>query len=822
LALACALLPSAANRRALAWQAPATPAAAPAEITLSTRIIDQDPYDEIVSKKTGEVVKIALLDFRKMPDPVTTRGKKLTVKKLDDAQDFEVAWNDIKEIHFFEQTVLDEARAMVEAGKGDAAKFDEVYEYFDYLKRMFPGAAGLDAALGEYLVRDASHWNDQKKYQQALALLNEAYEVYPQTPRLQATLGAMTQRIVEQHADKGNFIMARRVLRDLAKKYRSHPVVAKMEAKWADDARTLLEEARGHFEAGEPRKAWESGIKMLNVWPKLPEGRALMEQLYAEYPMVNVGVTSAAGPQPSDRMIDWAARRNSRLQHRLLVEFSGVGPEGGEYSSPFGEAKSADIGRRVIFNLRDNIRWSGGEGALTGADVARRLLWYADRRHAGYDHDWSNLLGGVEVRDGYKVDVDLRWSHVRPMAMMQFSITGALQGVNGGAAPASLGPYTIAQQTTEETHYQANPDYFGARAGQLKEINEIYFADSRKARAALETGRIQVLDRIDPWEVERFKENSALVVEPYLLPSIHCLLPNPGRPFTAHRSFRRALVYGIDRKLIVEHDLLRTKGTPREGCTVISGPFPIGIRNDDPIRYAYNLNVEVRPFEQPMAMALAGLALKQVSDASEKKGEGKIEKIPTLVLAHPAQPIARVACKAIQRHLEIVLSRVGASIVASQDDTANKPAATTATTPAAPAPPPAPKAPTITLRELPPGVVVPSDGEYDLLYLEVLMQDPIVDAVRLLGVDGTAGGNSPFLNLALRQLVSATGWKAAHDKLHEIHQLAADEVPVVPLWQLREYFAYHKSLKGIGSQPALLYQNIEQWQGQLQLALEDE
>jgi hypothetical protein len=117
---------------------------------------------------------------------------------------------------------------------------------------------------------------------------------------------------------------------------------------------------------------------------------------------------------------------------------------------------------------------------------------------------------------------------------------------------------------------------------------------------------------------------------------------------------------------------------------------------------------------------------------------------------------------------------------------------------------------------------VPSDGEYDLLYVEVLMQDPIVDAVRLLGVDGIAGGNSPYLNLALRQLVSATGWKSAHDKLHEIHQLAADEVPVVPLWQLTEFFAYHKSLKGIGHEPVLLYQNVEQWQGQLQLALEDE
>jgi hypothetical protein len=102
------------------------------------------------------------------------------------------------------------------------------------------------------------------------------------------------------------------------------------------------------------------------------------------------------------------------------------------------------------------------------------------------------------------------------------------------------------------------------------------------------------------------------------------------------------------------------------------------------------------------------------------------------------------------------------------------------------------------------------------------MQDPIVDATRLLGSEGISGGGSAHLNLALRELASATGWRAANSKLHEIHELSANEVTVVPLWQLTEHFAYHKSLKGIGSQPVLLYDNIEQWQGRLQIAAEDE
>jgi len=793
---------------------------APTEIAGPTRIFDQEPYDELVLKRNDEVVKIAFLEFRELPDPATTKGKKLTIRKFDDTDadsTYEVAWSEIAEIRFFEQLVLKEARDLIEQAKKDPAKFDEVYDYFDALKHEYAYTKGLDEALGEYLFWDANHWRKEKKHQEALALWNELYEVYPKHPQLQRGIGLTTETIVKRHAADGNYLLARRVLHDLATKYPKHVVVAQMERQWADQARGLLDEARRLLEAGEQRQAWDTGLKMLNVWPKLPEGRALMEQIYAEFPLVTVGVTSAAGPEESDRLIDWAARRNGRLQHRLLLEFSGIGPEGGEYVSPFGQAKVVDIGRRVLIKLRPDIRWSGGETALNGSDVARALLWFADARNAGAKSGWVDLFRGVDVRNVYDVDVELRWSHVRPMGLLQFPIVSAAStSADNAAAGASLGPYTITKQEADQTRYSVNPIYFGAREGQMKEITEVYLADAKKARAALETGKIQVLDRLAPWELDRFRDNSALVVEPYLLPSIHCLLPNGKRPFTAHRSFRRALVYAIDRELILTHDLLFDEKPPRAGCRVISGPYPMGMRSDDPISYAYNRNVQVRPFDQRLAMALAGVALKQISDSSEKKGLGKVEKIPTLVLAHPPHPVARAACKAIQKHLQVVLPKVGATAAATPAASADPSA------PAAPAAPAVPAPPAITLRELPPGVVVPTDGDYDLLYVEMMMQDPIVDAGRLLGADGIAGGTSPYLNLALRKLAMATGWKGAHAELQIIHQLVADEVVVVPLWQLTEFFAYHKSVKGIASQPVLLYQNVEQWQGQLQLALEEE
>ncbi|HEU5430251.1 MAG TPA: hypothetical protein VFU81_01235, partial [Thermomicrobiales bacterium] len=108
------------------------------------------------------------------------------------------------------------------------------------------------------------------------------------------------------------------------------------------------------------------------------------------------------------------------------------------------------------------------------------------------------------------------------------------------------------------------------------------------------------------------------------------------------------------------------------------------------------------------------------------------------------------------------------------------------------------------------------DGDYDLLYAELVVQEPLVDAARLLGPDGLAGGAAPYMVLALRELSVATGWGAARKKLQQIHRLADDDTAVIPLWQLTEFFAYHRSLEGPRPKPVTFYQDIEHWQGKFQ------
>ena len=791
----CPALPRWTLGLALAWGIAIGPLAAPPAIGQEANeeagedanrpLFEQEPYDQVVLNDADHtVVDVLFLNNRQEPDrEKLKKTDKLVVKRVDDpSEEFEILWSDIAEIRFFERRILEQAAELVHRGaelvrekKAQEAtrEFDEAFVYFDFLKHNYPETQGLDAGLCDYLYEDAGHWHKLDKFENALALLDELYLVDPQYAKLEGALGAITEKIAEQDVDRGDYPAARQLLVALKRKYPKHASIAKLERQWADAAREILGQAKSQLEADQPREAWKTALRATSVWPRLPETQPFLQELYQRHPRVLVGVVLPGGSSPADRIVDWAGRRQNRLLHRLLVEYTGPGANGGHYACPFGVVDLTDIGRRLVFDLRQGIRWSGGE-QLTGFDIARRLLSLADLGQSDADPGWGELFGGVDVQDIFKVGVDLRWTHVQPLALLEAPLVPSSQT----EAAATLGPYSLLETQAADTSFVANPRYFAAQPKQPREVIERFYADSTAALLDLRQGQIQVVDRLPPWDIEKFRSQADVVVEQYVLPTVHCLLPNRKHPFTGHRAFRRALVYGIDRAAILKEQLLRTG--PRTGCQVVSGPFPIGMSFDDPLRYAYNSDVAVRPWNRRLAIALTGVALHDVSEAAKKKGAPEVKAVPSLVLAYPAHETARIACKAIQRHLK-----------------------------AAQIP--------VELRELEPGRALPADDDYDLVYAELVMQEPLTDAARLLGPDGIAGGATPYMVLALRQLSAATGWAAARKKLQEIHRLADDDTAVVPLWQLTEFFAYHRSLTGLGPQAVALYQDIEQWQGKYQL-----
>ena len=130
---------------------------------------------------------------------------------------------------------------------------------------------------------------------------------------------------------------------------------------------------------------------------------------------------SAPQPGGENTLADWSVRRDRRLFYRTLTEYLGPGMEGGQYLCPVGKCTldTESLGRRLLFQLKPDIRWAEGDATLTGYDVSRRLWVMADPADPAFCEDWAELFKGVAVQGATDVEVELRRPHVRPEALLQ-------------------------------------------------------------------------------------------------------------------------------------------------------------------------------------------------------------------------------------------------------------------------------------------------------------------------------------------------------------------------------------------------------------------
>ena len=751
----------------------------PAPLLAQERLFEQVPFDQITLDKANNgavlrVQRLELPDGRLPEDPRPT--DKLVVRLLEQPEPaYEILWRSIEKVELFEQLVLKKANELVTAGK-----LDEAYDYFKFLEEDYPKVPELAASIEDYLYAEAKASASAGHFDAALAILRELHRRNPKRSELEKALGVSTEKLLEKYVGGDDYSSARQLLRNLGEVFPQHAIVAKWEGRFKEEAGAKLDEARKALDAGELRKAGAAARRLVHVWPTLPEAKELLEQIHQKHPRVVVGVGVPAVACRTEWPDDWASRRSGRLLYRTLCEFTGPGPEGGMYRCPVGQVQIAEgpvqgeriteLGRRLAFEIKPDVRISADGAILTGLHVSRRLLTLADPADPAYRVDWAELLAAVAVRDVFHVDVDLRRTHVRPEAFLQTTLFPPVDSNDSEPPRDSVGPYMVHSRTEGEVCYLPNEHYFATSPGQPKEIVERYFRGGSEAIRALLRGQIDVLDRVNPWDLQRVRSAKDLVVERYAAPLVHCLIPNVRKPLLSRRAFRRALVYGIHRGAILDR---LTGGEKLPGCQVISGPFPPGIEYGGPLGYAYDEGIEPRSYEPRLAIALAELTVKEVAAAEKKKGK-PWKTMPKLVLAHPPHEIARTACIAIRHQLGLI----GIPIV---------------------------------LKELPPPAAVQISDENDLVYAELAVWEPVVDARRVLAADGLSGGCSPYMSLALRQLDEAVDWRQVRDKLRQIHRIAHHDVAVVPLWQLTDYFAYHRSLGDVGAGPVSLYQNVEQW-----------
>ncbi len=753
------------------------------------RLYEQDPFDEI-TLVDGTTLRVKPLKNLPQNPRSTTR---ITVELLDrPGEKYRVRWREIKQIRRFPQLLLDRVNQLV-----DQKRFEEAYDYLIHIRRFYPKLKGYAAAFQRFLWYEAQHRLQQGQADRALVLLLHLQEQNGKYPGLREALGRLVVAKAQQYLARKDYDSVRQLLQELLRRYPQHPAAQQVRKSLETEARKLVQQAQARWDRQELFAARELAQRAARIWP-VPEALQLLQQAQRRVPLVRVAVNRLA-QSTMPRLDDWAALRVGRLHYRRLVELAGPGPSGGEYVCPWGTVEMADLGARLRLELKPGLKWSQGGRPLVAADVAATLSAMADSRHPFYQPSWAVAVERIHAADARTVEVVFRRPPLHPLALLNQPLYGWDQ-LYPPLAPPPNGPYRRQRQREGRVHFVAVPQYFATGRNQPREIVEYHYPRSQDALSALHYGEVDLWDRVPPW-LKSSVEQSGVRLRRYAWPTVHCLMFNPDKPLLRQRIFRRGLLYALNRQAILEY---LHQGTELDGSRVLSGPLPAPRSSGDPIGYAYDGAIAPRAFNPQLGLVLIALAQRSLQlrqkakpdqggsaaaaapanseDSSEDdQTEGPPPPPPPeLVLVHPPSEIARIACRRIKAYWE----RLGMKV---------------------------------TLREVDPQEPV---SDYDLRYVELVIQEPVVDVYRLFGYQGLVRDTPAHIRLAIRRMSRSSDWRSLGQRLRELHRLLHQDVTLLPLWQLSEYAAVREEVQGVGEDLVTLYQHVERWVPPTQIKLQ--
>jgi tetratricopeptide (TPR) repeat protein len=735
-------------------------------LSAQERLIDQEPHDLLTipaGKETTTLKTYPLkIPGRRMPKEIKPT-QKIPVQLLEDEEgrNFEVMWRDVKKIDFFEDRVLAEAESLSAEGK-----LDEAYADYAYLLRNYPETQRLNESIQSYWYLSAGASFQNKRYDEALSVLEDLIKKNPDykhsdtSPSLMTVLGNICDKLVQRYLDAGDFRSASRLIGRITTDYpesKREPFYPKFQDFMLSSAEKKRDEAKEHLAAKRYTQAYDATAAMLDILPSVSGGRELAEEINRQYPLAVVAVDVLAADPNVERLDNWADLRAGRLADRRLTELRGIGPEGGDYATPLGTFERSEDLRSLSITLSP-------KAAYSTYDALQLLLAGARPDSPVFSPGWAKILGTARIVRPGQVEATLRGPHLLPQALL----TLPLSQQAGAEGKGWSGNYQIADASDTQTRYVL-PAESGNPSGKPREIQERVYASPEAAILALQRGEVDAIDRVQAADLPAVKAIRGVKLVRYAVPTTHVLVPNPDHPWPANQTFRKAVMCALHRDAILQQGLLRTEEKV-EGAQLISGPLPAPVNNNDPLSYVYDSTIEPHEYEPLLAVTLLELAKRQLQAAAALKNE-QPPKFEGIVLGHNPQESPTIVCKAMAQQLNAL------------------------------------KIPCRTVELIGPD----SRAQCDFVYAELLIAEPVVDVVRMLGPHGLYPATNPYVRSGIRQIERATTWNLAGQGLKQLHRVLHEDLTLLPLWQTPEHFAVQKNLQGISPAPVSLYQDIEQW-----------
>ena len=434
--------------------------------------------------------------------------------------------------------------------------------------------------------------------------------------------------------------------------------------------------------------------------------------------------------------------------------------------------ETADLGRRLILRIRPNVHWSDGSRPVSTIDVARALTDRIEPTSALYNARWADLLDRVDTPEPNRLEIRLTRPSLRPGLWLMGPVGPAHAGFDGRVATLDQGRVLVGDgafrwvDTTGRAELRTIADASAHPGNKVRRIREVALPTAKAAIGALLRGEVGLVEHVAPDRVPALAANPEIKVGRYSRPSLHWIALDGRNPALRNRALRRGLSYAIDRKSLLEETLLRRSA--EDPARVSDGPFPFG-------SYANAPDVKPLGYDPLLARMLVAAAQKELTGQPI-----------ALTFQYPAMPEAQAVVPKIAESLRLVGIEV-------------------------------------TLSERPESELeadLRAGKRFDLAYRALRCIEPVMDAGPLIcpGYDARSEAGaigsvaSPRILQLLLLLERAPEWPTAKGIVLQIDRECRDELPIVPLWQLEDHFAWRSRLKGPAEVADQLYQGIETWE----------
>ena len=731
-----------------------------------TPLLDGDPFDVLYLDDKSENAIIRIIPTPDLKLPLRGEGQFRFEYREDSEFVLQVAIGNIETYVTFNELLLEEAEDFVSQRRYAEALRNLLHVYDN-------GGGGdsevknrLQRVLFQVAVANLADGN----YELSLSIFEDLYKKDPsfRVPGVRASLKETIQKcydgILQKRFDTGEAEFIKAALVSIERQYADE--MKDFVAGWRDrfrvKAQNVLKDAADAAAKGDGRMAHYLSRLAERIDPGMQGTRDLQVKITAQYPLIVVAVNQPAGDANPNRLAHWGSRRAGRLTQRTMIELTGLSDEGGRYQFLAGRfERTDDIGMEYVFIFDEK-----SDPLLPPTSpnqVASRLLDHANDLSPNYLPAWAKIFNSVSVDGGDRVAIQLRRPFVRPAALLRFQYSNRLED----GQPVQDGIYAMTSRKGSEATFEFNERYEREPGKQYPVVIEEFYKASSDAVDALIRGEVDVVDRPALADIPKLREAKGIEVRPYAIPTVHFLVPKIRGEYEGSLQLVRSLSTGIDRAGIV-NDVFG--GADIDGCEPLSGPFPIGSDDYDQVSYGYDLKVKSLPYQQRLSAVLAHMA----RTSKTKKFPNGRSGPPAIVLAHPSGSLATIACLKIKQSWE----EAGIST---------------------------------TLRSLGEEVSFPDDDNWDMLYVEAAIEEPLTDATRIMGANGIAKLVSSPVDQSLQKLGYTESWQDASRTLRRIHRQVSNDLSVIPMYQIKEHFAFRKNVYGLGRDLIHLYQNIRRW-----------